>query len=168
MLKTREVGKFMGGPPKAKPAGRAKAAAANLAAELEKSRAAERAAVVDKFARLEAELAPWRAKLKQRDDIRVQILSWYPSLAGDASVIVPGNICSLEITQCDRLTTVTLEGKKKLVKLWGLPGFLGRALITLTRLDADIPKLQQGEYTETARIGPRHLRIVPAISEQVA
>jgi len=118
----------------------------------------QRKKLVDEFISLDAEVAGFKHKQFRHEKLRSLILDWYPELPPDDEVTVPGTAFDVLISSRDRMRTVTLGGKKRLLKLWGPAGFLERALVLLKHLPD--PRDEAGEYTQQASTGPRHLHVV--------
>jgi hypothetical protein len=119
-----------------------------------------RLAIVDEFGDLDLQVSHFKTKIQRHQELRSQILSWYPDLTSDASTTAEGSRCDVQITPCDRLSRVTLQGKKKLCKLWGLAEFLQRCSLTMRSLES-IPQSEHALYTVQERTGPRHLKVLP-------
>ena len=118
---------------------------------------------MEEFAQLDRELDNWKPKEYRRAKLRQIILGWYPELAAEEEITVPGQTCDVVISGRDRLRSVTPAGKKKLFQLWGPKEFISRAVILLKALDD--PQDVEGLYTVEALTGPRHLHVVtkPAV-----
>ena len=122
-----------------------------------------KAELVDEFAILEIELNALKGKMKRRDDLRQMILGWHPDLPEDREALSSGSAYDVIITLPDKRRLLTLLGKKRLFKLWGVTKFLDRCAVALNQL-AD-PKDEKGEYTVQSRTGPRHLEVQLRIRE---
>jgi hypothetical protein len=123
----------------------------------------------DEFARLSCEvevaLAPYQGKIKRLADLREHFLSILPSqMQGNQEGFIDGPAFRILVSMCDHRTEVTLAGKKKLKRLWGVEEFLSRCKIESHQL----PKDKKGLYTVKARTGPRHFTAIPRPPDAVA
>jgi hypothetical protein len=115
--------------------------------------------IVQRFAVLDGAVTAFKPTLSLHKQLRDEILSWTPTLAPDASHTHPGETFDVLVTPCDNERRVTVDGKRKLWKLWRMDVFMERCGVTLSRLPDphDPAKL----YTVMERIGPRHLKPIP-------
>lgn len=117
----------------------------------------QRAKLVEEFARLDAELDAVYAKIQRHKKLRELILDWYPDLPAEDQAVAEGATCDIVISARDKIRSVTLEGKRKLFKLWGSRDFIARSAVFLKFLpDPEDPK---GLFTVQALTGPRHLHV---------
>jgi hypothetical protein len=124
---------------------------------------AQDTAVIDEWLKLEAELTPLAQKIRRRDELRTQILTWFPNLAPDKGETVTGTAADIWISECDKQRKITDSGKRSLHKLWGLRLFRSNARFTLSQLPD--PKDAAGLFTVQERTGPRHLKVLPRMGK---
>ncbi len=126
-----------------------------------------KSALVDRYGQLDTELARldaqhhYKAKESQKQTLRETILEWHKDLAGDKETIEHGIEWDVRITARDNQRVVSIDGKKKLRKLWGVTKFLEACSVILKSLPD--PKDAAGLYTVNDRTGPRHLKPLPAL-----
>jgi hypothetical protein len=125
----------------------------------------------DEYARLALEvelaLAPHQGKIKRLEDLREHFLGILPaSMRGNQEGFIDGTESRILVSMCDHRTEVTLDGKRKLKRLWGAEAFLERAKIDTGQLPD--PKDKKRLYTVKARTGPRHLKAIPKPQDAVA
>jgi hypothetical protein len=123
-----------------------------------------RAQVVRQWKQLRGELDVFQPRLNRLYELRGAILGWYPTLAGSESLVLTTE--GIRISECDNQSTVTSQGKKKLIKLWGMTEFLSRVSLALKQLPD--PKDPQRLYTSVERTGPRHITALPALLDRAA
>jgi hypothetical protein len=121
----------------------------------------QRHKLIEEFAALDREISDLKPKLLRHEKLRQLILEWYPEVDGEEEIGVSGVSCDILISSRDRLRTVSLEGKKRLFKLWGTQGFIARAHVLLKSLPD--PKDEAGLYTVQAPTGPRHLHVIARV-----
>jgi hypothetical protein len=126
----------------------------------------QRQKLIEEFAALDREIGDLKPKLLRHEKLRQLILEWYPDVEGEEEITVSGVSCDILISSRDRLRTVSLEGKKKLYKLWGAQHFIARAHVLLKSLPD--PKDESGLYTVQAPTGPRHLHVVARVRAAAA
>jgi len=131
--------------------------------------ASDRAAVVDEWGQLDAELArldattSYKSKERRKESLRETILSWHDKLPGDKEAIEHGTAYDVHITARDHQRVVSIAGKQKLRKLWGVTKFFEMCVIALKQLPD--PKDSAGAYTVNDRTGPRHLKALPVVAK---
>jgi len=118
-----------------------------------------RESIVQEFAVLDGEVAVFKPKLSRHKDLRDVILSWDPNLPPASTKLLPGLTFDVLVTACDSERRVTVEGKRKLWKLWKAGEFLRRCTVTLKVLPD--PKDPLSLYTIKDSCGPRHLKPLP-------
>jgi hypothetical protein len=118
-----------------------------------------RRAKVDRFAILDGQVIAFKPTLSEHKDLRDEILAWYPQLDNAESQTAEGEAFDVLITARDNERAVTVNGKKRLVKLFGIAEFLKRCAFTLKQLPGG--EDPENLFTIRARIGPRHLKPVP-------
>ena len=122
----------------------------------------QRQKLLEEYARLDREIESLRPKLLRHEKLREVILEWYRQVPGEEEITVPGITCDVLITARDRMRAVSLEGRKKLFKLWGAREFVAKVHVYLKSLPD--PEDELGLYTVQARTGPRHLHCVARAS----
>ena len=120
-----------------------------------------KSALVDEFGDLDAQIAGLKPKISRHSDLRETILGWHEDLAGDQDVTEKGERWDVLITPRDKRRVITMAGKSKLKKLWGVGKFLELCSIALKNLPD--PKDAGNVYSISERTGPRHLRAVPLL-----
>lgn len=135
-----------------------------LNTELEESMAQQRREMVDEWDRLDREVklavAPYLGKIKRLEELRKQFLSWLPEdMDGDREGFADGVEMRILVSVCDFRSQVTLDGKRKLKKLWGAQKFLEECSIDMKQLPD--PEDEKGLYSVKRRMGPRHLTAIP-------
>lgn len=118
---------------------------------------AQRLKLVEEFIALDSEVQAFKPKLLRHEKLRQVMLDWYPNAAGEEEISITGGSCDILISSRDRMRAVTIEGKKKLFRLWGQRDFIAKCHVHLKSLpDPDDVK---GDYTTVSHTGPRHLRV---------
>jgi hypothetical protein len=130
-----------------------------------------RAVLFDEFGELDSQLAEFdrlhpnlKKQIRRREELRGKILALYPDLPGDQESVAHGTDWDVHISACDNRREVTVDGKRKLSRLWGMAGFFQRCKIELGQLDS-IPKTEHGLYLVESRSGPRHLKATPRVAK---
>jgi len=118
----------------------------------------DRQIIVEEFAALDREVENYRPRIQRYEKLRQLILDWYPDVAPEEEITVPGVQCDILITSRDNVRSVSMEGKSKLFKLWGPRGFLTKCSVMLKSLPD--PKDPESLYTVQALTGPRHLHVM--------
>jgi len=126
-------------------------------------------AIVDSYGEVSTDLARldaehhFTAKKKQQENLREAILSWHTLLPGAEEAIEPGSKWDVVVTPRDNQRVITMAGKRKLYKLWGVGKFLEACGLLLKQLPD--PKDAKGLYTVQEPVGPRHLKAIPRLAE---
>lgn len=121
-----------------------------------------RAEIVARFNRIHGEIQVFKPQIAQMEADRLTILGWYPDLQRHESKEVVEGEESCLITVADNQRVVTIEGKRKLIKLWKLKKFLAHCTLALKHLpDKDDPG---NLYTMQDRTGPRHIKPLPRLT----
>lgn len=116
----------------------------------------QRQKLVEEFIELDREIDAIKPKLLRHEKLRDLILSWHSEIPPEDEVTVSGKSWDILITCRDKLRTVTLDGRKKLFRIWGARDFIAKANVFLKSLSDD----ELGLYTVQAMTGPRHLHVV--------
>lgn len=117
--------------------------------------AEQKKAIIDEF----GDLAAKRKPLNDRyDQLREQILSWYPDLDPEKEATAEGNRYSVEISPQQERTEINLLKTKKRL---GLYKFLSVCSVTLSKLKEHLGTKEIEELSEKQRTGPRTLKPVP-------
>ena len=117
----------------------------------------QRRKLVEEFARLDGEVQEFKPQILRHEKLRRLILDWYPGALPEEEIIVPGITCDVLISSPDNVRSVTLDGKKRLFRLWGTKEYIAKAVIQLQFLED--PTDEDGLYTVQSPIGPRHLHV---------
>lgn len=120
-------------------------------------------AIIDEFGKLDAEIAAFKPKLQRHQELRETILAWHQALPAAQSAEEAGKTCKVLVMPRDNERVITVEGKRKLYRLWGASDFLERCKIALKQLPD--PKDPGGKYTAQERTGPRHLKVIPLLAK---
>jgi len=114
--------------------------------------------LVEEFAQLDREISNFKHKISRHEKLRGLILEWNQDLPADDERTLTAKTCDIIITSRDRIRSVTLAGKKALLKLWGTNRFIAKCQVHLKSLPD--PKDEDGQYTVLESTGPRHLKVV--------
>jgi hypothetical protein len=118
----------------------------------------QRRRLIEEFALLDREVDNFKPRLFRHGKLRELILDWNRDLEPDQERLIAGESCDILISSRDRVRTVTLDGRKALMKLWGTKDFIARSIVLLKSLPD--PKDEQNLYTVQELSGPRHLHVV--------
>jgi hypothetical protein len=122
--------------------------------------AAARRAIVDEYGKLDAELAPAKARMKRLDDLAKQIRGWHQNTEAGMTVIEQGD--RFRVVVGPRAETTLLADANALYEALGHARFLELAKITLGGLESAVNGDQLAALTRKERIGSRSLKAVPA------
>jgi ribosomal protein L19E len=112
---------------------------------------------IDRLGQLEAELAPWKAKIKQATDLRSEIRAAFE--ASEQDVEASGQLrgtAYFSLTGPRNFQT-RIRSMRAVFKAVGQAKFLERCAYTLERLAEDAPD-QYSSLVVTERTGPRDVK----------
>ena len=115
----------------------------------------ESRAIIDEFGKIEDLLVPVKPIIKRREELRAQILAAHGDLPAHASLSIFGSLYEINISRADQQRFTTIEGRRKLRKLWGVEQFLQLCSVAVKNLPGG--KDPDDIYSVSQRTGPRHL-----------
>lgn len=113
--------------------------------------------LAEEFCILDGEVRNFKPILQRHAKLRELILAWHEDLPSESEAIVPALTYDIVISSKDQIRSVSLEGKKKLFKLWGANDFIAKSSILLKSL-GDLED-EQHRFTIAELRGPRHLHV---------
>lgn len=122
----------------------------------------DRAAIVDEFGELRRRIAESKLQLQptleRADALESQILSWYEHEPPDQSFVADGHRYSVQVGA--RHWERKITGLRRLFRFLGQRRFLDLCTFPLKSIDKAIPEVEQSQFVEKTRTGPRSLKPV--------
>jgi hypothetical protein len=118
----------------------------------------QRARLVEEFVLLDKQVRDFKPSSLRHAKLRELIIGWYPKLPPGDEITAQGLTADVVISARDHVRSVTLEGRRKLFKLWGARSFIERAYVYMKSLPD--PLDENRLYSSPAPSGPRHLRVI--------
>lgn len=115
----------------------------------------EQAKIADEFGRLEEELARYRRLQRRRDQIRDEILAWFPDQPAAESVRFETNAFAFEITP--KAWERRIRNIRVLAKRLGTALFFRHCRIPLEVIDAHLLPEERAEHIVESQTGPRRI-----------
>ena len=127
------------------------------------AQALERAAIVDRFCRLDAQVKAFSPTKFEHERLRKLILSWYPELSGDQTAEISGVQYHLLIGMAQEQQYI--PSMPALYRRMKVMRFLELCSMTIKNVFAELGEIEACKYLGRARTGPRTLTPVPKIEE---
>ena len=126
---------------------------------------AQRAAIIDEYGKLDAELNAMKPKEKRHEQLRKAIMSWSADLAADEAAELQGSRYSVQISACSMARKI--RSMIKLKARLGQKIFFDLCRLSLEELDKRIPVPEIEQFVETTQTGRRSLVVIPKFTEDV-
>lgn len=124
-----------------------------------------RAAKVDRLGKLAALIEPIKPALKEYEDIRKEIVSWFENEPADKVCTEAGQHYEVEASAKGEERTINIA---KLAKKLGPKKFLSVVTVPMRLLDQHVSPEDQKDMVTTARTGNRRVTVRPKGKKEAA
>lgn len=124
-----------------------------------KSEVDEKAAVIDEYCKLDAQVKAFAPTKSRHEKLRETILAWHPDLSGVQAKTLSGDQYELLIGMAQEQRRI--GNMRKVFRKLGATVFLDHCTMTLKALTAALGEAEAAKYLESGYTGPRKLTPIP-------